>query len=69
MYPEIHQFSHGKNGRGIFGISHGTSMEYNATSKSKETFFVLNLFYKGSSIKDVRKEGGGGSREKGHVRT
>ena len=29
--------------------------------------FVYNS--KGSSMKDVRKEGGGGSREKGHVRT
>ena len=49
---KIHQFSHGKNGRGsktmfsisdhradIFGIS-GALIEHNATAKSKETFII-----------------------------
>ena len=34
-----------------------------------EGWVIMHIIYKGSSIKDVRKEGVGGSREKGHVRT
>ena len=52
----------------LAGPAHLARISRIMTRQTKTCVNVVNND-KGSSIKDVRKEGGGGSREKGHVRT